>query len=96
MTILDYYGDPVMVGEDVYVITKPGDMGFGYPVGTHVRFVALREHPNRPGWHYNPDFVSVTDINARCAQFVGCRKTALKPLAQQEGILKLPRLLTLC
>lgn len=96
MKIRDYYGDLVSVGDDIYVVTAPGDMGLGYPVGTHVRLIALRDHPDEPGWHMNPDFVSVTDINARCAQFVGCRKVALKPLIDSQRILNLPKLLTLC
>lgn len=73
--------DFVTLSDEVYEIEKHDfteQNQHPYPIGTKVRLISGVDNQKVPGYHFMCGFVTVCDVNAEFAQFVGIRSQNLK------------------
>lgn len=79
MTIDDYMSIPRALSDEVYVLNS--DVTASYTAGTRVRLIAGIDGNPRPGHHFSRGFVTVCRVDAETAEFVGVKRSILKPQA---------------
>lgn len=84
MTIKDFRGIPRLLSDEVYILgpdpIPPSISDSVYVEGVQVRLIAGVDDSPDPGYHFAPGYVTVCRVDADHAEFVGVKRTNIKPV----------------
>jgi hypothetical protein len=79
-TIRDYQGNICYLSDDVYILKniESSFTSVNYKDGEYVRLISGVDGSNIPGYHFDPEWVTVCDIYANVASFYGVKKSQIE------------------
>ncbi len=83
MRIRSYFGTLHSLSEEIYEVTDIASRFQPYPIGTKVRLIQCCESFG-VGHHFSKDFVTVCDVNANNAEFVGIKRKHIKKVKKWQ------------
>ena len=83
----DWEGKEYRVSDELYrlKVDKSELFGDNYKKGTPVRLIGGEGHVDEPGYHFDPNWLTVTCPTENAADFCGVKKSELELITDQKA-----------